>query len=323
MISPKKKFSSIGLGGTFDHFHAGHAGFIDFAHGLGLKLEIGIMQDDLVKSKAMSDEIQPFHIRKRNVVNYCHKIGVPCIIHKLHDQYGPTLGDSTIRGLAVTTETIPGANAINEARQAMGKSDLPVYVFKMIPDELGRELHAINIRKGEIDCDGKLYSQMFAQTLQLNDQQKQKLRQPLGKLISIEEVKQDASHQTIIVGDQTLLDFRAQNLKYDVALFDGKIQRQPHQDLEDVLVNEEIDNEAGTINHTSWKLLSEMYKKNLENSPLHIRVNGEEDLLTLPAIVTAPLGTRVYYGQPNEGLVKCEVTYALKNSLLRILNPDY
>jgi len=36
-------------------------------------------------------------------------------------------------------------------------------------------------------------------------------------------------------------------------------------------------------------------------------VEGEEDLLTLVVMVTAPLGSLVVYGQPNEGLVLVEV----------------
>ncbi|MEK7129458.1 MAG: DUF359 domain-containing protein, partial [Patescibacteria group bacterium] len=35
-----------------------------------------------------------------------------------------------------------------------------------------------------------------------------------------------------------------------------------------------------------------------------IIVDGEEDLLALPAIAEAPLGAVVYYGQPNRGLVE-------------------
>ena len=38
-----------------------------------------------------------------------------------------------------------------------------------------------------------------------------------------------------------------------------------------------------------------------------IDVDGEEDLLTLPAIVAAPDGTSVVYGQPGEGMVRVPV----------------
>ena len=41
---------------------------------------------------------------------------------------------------------------------------------------------------------------------------------------------------------------------------------------------------------------------------MKIIVDGEEDLATLPAILYAPLGSAVVYGQPNEGSVLVDVT---------------
>jgi uncharacterized protein (UPF0218 family) len=41
-------------------------------------------------------------------------------------------------------------------------------------------------------------------------------------------------------------------------------------------------------------------------------VDGEEDLLVLPAVFYAKEGTDIFYGQPNEGLVHLRVTPQLK-----------
>ena len=50
-----------------------------------------------------------------------------------------------------------------------------------------------------------------------------------------------------------------------------------------------------------------------------IIVNGEEDLFTLPAILYAPVGTSVLYGQPDEGLVVVSVNNSLKTKVRNIL----
>jgi len=42
--------------------------------------------------------------------------------------------------------------------------------------------------------------------------------------------------------------------------------------------------------------------------PVMIEVDGEEDLAALPAIVAAPDGASVVYGQPGEGMVRVAVT---------------
>jgi hypothetical protein len=38
-----------------------------------------------------------------------------------------------------------------------------------------------------------------------------------------------------------------------------------------------------------------------------ILVKGEEDLAVIPAAILAPPGSLVFYGQPGEGVVICEV----------------
>ncbi|MFC6769315.1 DUF359 domain-containing protein, partial [Natrinema soli] len=44
------------------------------------------------------------------------------------------------------------------------------------------------------------------------------------------------------------------------------------------------------------------------DEPTTILVDGEEDLVALPAIVAAPEGASVVYGQPDEGMVHVNVT---------------
>lgn len=50
-----------------------------------------------------------------------------------------------------------------------------------------------------------------------------------------------------------------------------------------------------------------------------IVVDGEEDLLALPAIALAPDGSLVFYGQPNEGMVCVEVNAASRDKAIRLL----
>jgi Uncharacterized protein conserved in archaea len=44
-----------------------------------------------------------------------------------------------------------------------------------------------------------------------------------------------------------------------------------------------------------------------------LKVNGEEDLLTLPFCSYAPINSVIFYGQPNAGMVIIEV-----NDMVRI-----
>ena len=46
--------------------------------------------------------------------------------------------------------------------------------------------------------------------------------------------------------------------------------------------------------------------------PARVLVNGEEDLLAIPAIIFAPEGSSLFYGQPGQGIVMVTVDTAAK-----------
>jgi len=49
-----------------------------------------------------------------------------------------------------------------------------------------------------------------------------------------------------------------------------------------------------------------------------VHIKGEEDLLTLPAVLFAPLDSVVCYGQPGKGMVLVKVTEEKKRGALKI-----
>jgi hypothetical protein len=60
--------------------------------------------------------------------------------------------------------------------------------------------------------------------------------------------------------------------------------------------------------------------KDIERSlRTRIIVNGEEDLAVIPAVIEAPLGTAIVYGQPSEGMVIIVTTREKKEKAKRLL----
>ncbi len=53
--------------------------------------------------------------------------------------------------------------------------------------------------------------------------------------------------------------------------------------------------------------------------PVRIHVDGEEDLLVIPACIHAPDNATVLYGQPDEGLVITVITNEVRNKMRNIL----
>jgi len=51
-----------------------------------------------------------------------------------------------------------------------------------------------------------------------------------------------------------------------------------------------------------------------------LMINGEEDLLVIPACIFAPENSIVLYGQPNQGLVIVKITPEIRNKTQRLLD---
>ncbi len=57
-----------------------------------------------------------------------------------------------------------------------------------------------------------------------------------------------------------------------------------------------------------------------QEPPVRILVDGEEDLLVLPAALYAPKNSVIMYGQPNEGLVIVTVTQEIREKVKEIMD---
>jgi uncharacterized protein (UPF0218 family) len=74
-------------------------------------------------------------------------------------------------------------------------------------------------------------------------------------------------------------------------------------------------NEAGTIGLDAWKKVEAA----VGSGNCAVIVDGEEDLLTLVAILAAPPGSLVVYGQPGQGIVLVRVTSQRKREVEKII----
>jgi pantetheine-phosphate adenylyltransferase len=322
------------MGGTFDHFHAGHEFFLTFASEIGFKLLIGISTNKMVQAKSYLSTVQPYAARVKQVKDFCDQRGIQYQIIPLDNPYGPTLDrESKVKALCVTKETERGADKINQIRAAGQLRPLPVFVANMIYDESGQELHADRIRAGQVNRTGQVYRQLFNTTLELTDIQKSALQPPLGRVLQSEQLNnlaqrlasQPSELPICVVGDHSLNYFVTNQLKYQLGVFDGLEQRQPTSsgstNLPDSVST--VANPAGSITQDSVDALVKLLSKlNQSKTPTHLKVEGEEDLLTAALILLLPLHSLVYYGQPNQGMVEVLVTEQVKEKVFGILSKN-
>jgi uncharacterized protein (UPF0218 family) len=80
-----------------------------------------------------------------------------------------------------------------------------------------------------------------------------------------------------------------------------------------------IKNPPGTITDELWNTIQTVFQ-NMQNGPVCIEVDGEEDLASLAAIYLAPGGVTVIYGLPNKGVVVVKATTAHKQKVKEVLD---
>jgi len=77
-----------------------------------------------------------------------------------------------------------------------------------------------------------------------------------------------------------------------------------------------VKNPPGTLSEEAWSVIREAVALERRTKVL---VDGEEDLLTLVAVLCAPENSLVVYGQPHEGIVVVKVTEKTKETMRRIV----
>lgn len=77
-----------------------------------------------------------------------------------------------------------------------------------------------------------------------------------------------------------------------------------------------VTNPAGVITSEAWDTIKEALKER----EAVIFVDGEEDLLAIPAVLESPDNALVVYGQPSEGLVVVITSTQTKTEVRKIMN---
>jgi GTP-dependent dephospho-CoA kinase len=148
---------------------------------------------------------------------------------------------------------------------------------------------------------------------------RRKLKKPVGRLYTPDRLEGSeflsslrSSPLVVSVGDHVTETLHALGRTPDVQVVDG-FERRVRRDAPRVPFVKEFRarNPAGTITLSAVRAISRSMKG---AKPARVSIDGEEDLLAIPAIGISPLGSSVYYGQPGLGVVHVIVDERAKAS---------
>ncbi len=141
--------------------------------------------------------------------------------------------------------------------------------------------------------------------LKIPESKRDLFKKPIGSPITEDGLKKlDSKHMLITVGDVVSLTVRNLGILQDLAIYDGFTERREMTGFADLVRNERshetvVINEAGSI---SDELVTAV-KNAMGGHGQILRVEGEEDLATLPCILYSPDGTNIIYGWPGVGMM--------------------
>jgi len=131
---------------------------------------------------------------------------------------------------------------------------------------------------------------------------KKKIEKKFNKILEKRKFK-----KVITVGDYCSL-----NLSSNVKIFDGKIKRKKIKKLLPYSLT--CENLPGTIQKKVWPIIKKSIKERK-----NIFVDGEEDLLVIPAVLSAQKDSAVIYGFPQKGVCLIEVNLKEKKKIRELL----
>ncbi|MGY5877145.1 MAG: DUF359 domain-containing protein [Candidatus Thorarchaeota archaeon] len=201
-----------------------------------------------------------------------------------------------------------------EKRTNLGFQDTMEYL-KPFQAQDGDKLSSARLRRGDVDRQGRPLrgTSELPRRLELGD--RSRLQTPKGDVFNVKEgppevrvvqrLNEENPHPVIAVGDVTCDTLSNQGYVPDVSIVDGITKRGKFEGDFSSEIEYQIYNPPAVLYPEAWSVVdTAIYdrKKSL------IIVDGEEDLMGFPAVLLAPEGAVMLYGQPDVGIVWVPVT---------------
>ncbi len=154
-----------------------------------------------------------------------------------------------------------------------------------------------------------------------------RLKTPLGQLLAGSPaetmpklkllVQRSKPSKLTTVGDVVSRETLAAGIQVSLRIVDQMTLRKRISPVEiKVERTYKVRNPAGVVTKEAWDAIREA----LKDREALILVDGEEDLLAIPAVLESPDNALVVYGQPSEGLVVVAASAEKKTEVRKIAN---
>ena len=156
-VSTSYKYTSIAVGGTFDHIHRGHKALLRRAFEVCELVFIGLSSDRFAALEGKKIR-HDFETRKKQLEEFLSNTypGRRYVITTLESNFGAGIFTKNIEAIVVSAETLPSVDAANQKRLQMGLPQMKIEVVPMVMASDGKRISSTRIRAGEIDSEGNV-----------------------------------------------------------------------------------------------------------------------------------------------------------------------
>ena len=333
-MAGKRKFGLALAGGTFDRLHKGHEAFLLAAFRHSKEVWIGLTSDYYAQKKECGSTVENYKKRKAGLEAFLRKNGLlsRCRILKIHGVAGPQAANPKVEAVIATKETIAGARKINTFRRMAKVRSAKIILVDLVLAQDKKRISSTRVRLGKISRTGKIYLHKFENELRLPKRLVGLMRKPIGLLFEDEDIEAAAKKAwnhakktkpllVATVGDECFRQFGKIGVTPDVSIIDGKIKRMTVPPPPEAKNAARVVNRPGIISAKLVLMIGRTCTQVIRNNkPKMIFVKGEEDLAALPAILALPLGSALFYGMPDRGVVLVDIDEKAKERASALLS---
>ncbi len=302
----------------FDRFHRNHQVMIDQLSEMPDPIAC-VTDGELVgPGLELSALSQPIEHRLKMLDTYIHKIGLGDVIKTMAITKNNDLmsidGSATFLMYEGPCCTVIESGALSVRKKELGFDD-HIQFLKPVRANDGGKLSSARIRVGEIDRQGRRLRGTDEPPRLLQLEGRAGLKTPKGDVYDkkdgkpekrvVQRIKEESPVKVIAVGDVTSDTILQEGYAPDVMIVDGITKRGPYEEQFSAAQEFTIYNPAAVIYPEAWSAVDTAIH---EEEKSLIIVEGEEDLMGFPAVLLAPNGSAVLYGQPDVGIIWIPVT---------------
>ncbi len=297
----------------FDRLHIGHHVLLDRL--CDMKNPIACVTDGELLGSEIEYEslIQPIDLRKENLRKYlasCETTAhVDIEVITGYDELLKIKGATTFLMFEGPCCTEIQEHALDIREQLSSVRD-EVYLLKPVMAADGDKMSSARIRKGELDRTGRKLRGTDEVPRKLPEQMRSGLKTPKGEIFAVKDGPPEDRVVTrlndiepsvvVAVGDVTSETVTAAGYTPDVCIVDGTTKRGNYDLSLDGEIEYTIYNPAATIYPEAWSVIDTAIHDTQKSL---VFVEGEEDLMGFPAVLLAPEGAVMLYGQPDVGII--------------------